>query len=113
MATIRIMYWKEIPVQVQATDEEKTTSVLLEERFQQAADSISMMDGSAGSEEYLMGWEWGKHMHIDGDAEATSYKLADKINSDMPHDFAARIRDMEISGTRKPYAGAIDHWMEE
>ena len=60
------MYWKEIPIQVQGEDEQGTTSVLLEERFQQAADSISMMDGSAGSDKYLMGWEWGESIEIDG-----------------------------------------------
>jgi len=107
------MYWKEIPIQVQGEDEQGTTSVLLEERFQQAADSISMMDGSAGSDKYLMGWEWGESIEIDGDARTTSDKFAAKINSNMPLNFAARIRDMQNDGTRKPYAGAIDHWMKE
>ena len=113
MATIRVMYWKEIPIQVQAEDDQGTMSVLLEERFQQAADSISMMDGSAGSDEYLMGWEWGESIQIEGDARTTSDKFADKINSSMPPNFVARIRDMQMGGTRTPHAGAIDHWMKE
>ena len=48
---LRIMYWKEIPVQIQAKDTSSTVSRQLEERFQKAIDSIAMYDGSAGSDE--------------------------------------------------------------
>ena len=48
------MYWKEVPVQVQASDENGTVSVPLDGRFQEAADALSMMDGSAGTDQYLM-----------------------------------------------------------
>ena len=43
------MYWKEIPIQVQAEYDTKTVSIPLDDRFQRAADAISMMDGSAGT----------------------------------------------------------------
>ena len=56
MAKVRIMYWKEIPVQVQAEDESGAVSRPLDARFQQGVDAISMLDGSAGSDDYLMGW---------------------------------------------------------
>ena len=45
--SVRIMYWKEIPVQIQANDGNQTISRQLEGRFQQAVDSIAMYDGSA------------------------------------------------------------------
>ena len=51
------MYWKEIPVQVQAEDESGRVSRQLDDRFQQGVDAVSMMDGSAGSDDYLMAWE--------------------------------------------------------
>ena len=53
------MYWKEIPVQVQATDDSETQSRQLEPRFQEAVDAVCMMEGSYGSDEYLDAWEWG------------------------------------------------------
>ena len=36
MAKLRIMYWKEIPIQVQAEDESDTISKQLDGRFQEA-----------------------------------------------------------------------------
>ncbi|SVD75666.1 uncharacterized protein METZ01_LOCUS428520, partial [marine metagenome] len=38
VATVRVMYWKEIPIQVQAEDDTKAVSIPLDDRFQQAAD---------------------------------------------------------------------------
>ena len=64
MAKVRVMYWKEIPIQVQAEDAKETISIELEPRFQQAADAISMLDGSAGSDEYLDGWNWGEYFDL-------------------------------------------------
>ena len=35
MARVKIMYWKEIPIQVQSEDDEGTKSELLDEKFQE------------------------------------------------------------------------------
>ena len=50
MTKVRLMYWKEIPVQVQAEDESGQVSKPLDARFQEGVDAISMFDGSAGSD---------------------------------------------------------------
>ena len=60
MAKVRVMYWKEIPVQVQAANGPEQVSKPLDERFQQGADAISMFDGSAGTDDYLMAWNLGR-----------------------------------------------------
>ena len=62
MAKVRVMYWKEIPVQVQAANGPEQVSKPLDERFQQGADAISMFDGSAGTDDYLMAWNWGEYL---------------------------------------------------
>ena len=60
------MYWKEIPVQIQAQDAgAPPVGVPLDARFQQGVDAIAMFDGSMGSDDYLMAWEW----HDYGDVE--------------------------------------------
>ena len=61
------MYWKEIPVQVQAEDAVGAVSVQLDERFQRGVDAVAMLDGSAGGDEYLMAWEWGEYSDADDD----------------------------------------------
>lgn len=106
------MYWKEIPVQVQARDDRGVVSRQLDERFQQGVDAISMFDGSAGSDDYLDAWEWGAFSESDGTAEDSADALAERINSGFPSDFAARIRDLQLDGKRDPKPGAIDHWIE-
>ena len=53
MARVRVMYWKEIPVQVQAEDEDNRVTRQLDERFQKAVDAVAMIDGSQGTDEYL------------------------------------------------------------
>ena len=113
MAKVRIMYWKEVPIQVQASDDKGTVSVPLDDRFQEAADALAMMDGSAGTDQYLMAWEWGDYVCTDGSASDISSKTADRINSGMPQDFVARIRDLENDGNRNPKPGAIDTWIKD
>ena len=111
MVKVRIMYWKEIPVQVQAVDDDGTASVPLEERFQQGADAISMFDGSAGTDDYLMAWEWGDYSEVEGTARDAAARTAARYNDGFPKDFVAQVTDMERSGNRTPSAGSIDHWI--
>ena len=112
MAKLRIMYWKEIPIQVQAEDESDTTSKQLDGRFQEGIDAIAMEDGSAGTDDYLLGWEWGTYTLVDGTAEEVAQSTANRINDSMPQDFIYRIRKMQSDGSRNPSAGAIDHWLK-
>ena len=72
-SNVRVLYWKEVPVQVQAEDEVGRVSVMLDDRFQEGADAIAMFDGSYGSDEYLEGWHWTKPQEVEATArEAAS-----------------------------------------
>jgi hypothetical protein len=106
------MYWKEIPVQIQAEDGSGVVSRQLDDRFQQGVDAISMFDGSAGSDDYLMAWEWGEFAEAAGGAREALDRVADRINGGFPRDFVARIREMHVSGDRNPSPGALDSWFE-
>ena len=105
------MYWKEIPVQVQAEGDSRQVSRPLDGRFQEGVDAIASFDGSSGSDEYLMAWEWGEHTERQGSAEKVVTAVAEGFNSGFPRDFVARIRDLHQSGSRDPSPGAIDHWV--
>ena len=104
------MYWKEIPVQVQAEDEAGQVSKLLDARFQEGVDAISMFDGSGG-DEYLMAWEWGEYTEAEGSAEEAATRMAERFNKGFPTDFVARISQLQRSGQRDPRPGAIDAWI--
>ena len=107
------MYWKEIPVQVQARDESEAVSRQLDPRFQQGVDAISMMDGSAGADDYLMAWEWGEFEDAEGSASEAAEAAAARLNENFPDDFVSRIRDLHRDGRRDPTPGAVDHWADE
>ena len=110
-AWVRVLYWKEVPVQVQAEDESGRVSVMLDPRFQEAADAIAMFEGSYGSDDYLEGWQWSEPREVDSTARGAAADLSDRYNSGMPDDFVARIRDLDGRGLRDPSPGAIDGWL--
>ena len=112
MAKVRVMYWKEVPVQVQAQDGNGQVSKQLDERFQHGVDSISMFDGSSGNDEYLMSWEWGQYRDEEGSAEEVAAREVQRLNDGFPLDFIRRIRRLHSSGERDPQPGAADHWIE-
>ena len=112
MAKLRIMYWKEIPAQVQAEDNANQVSYPLDDRFQQGIDAVSMFDRSAGNDAYLEAWEWGQHFEVPGTAEESARLEADRINREFPENFVARIRDLHKIGKRDTRPGAIDHWRD-
>ena len=109
MTRVRIMYWKEIPVQVQAEDDDGRVSRQLDDRFQKAADAVAMMDGSEGTDEYLDAWEFGSYQEMDGSAKEMAEVIAVRLET-MPADFVKTILKMHKDGTRTPTPGSIDHW---
>ncbi len=111
-SVFRILYWKEIPIQVETEDADGKISKPLDHRFQEAADAIAMFDGSYGSDAYLDAWQWGDRGASDDDARETAQAVADKYNQGMPMDFVARIRDLHNSGQRIETPGTIDEWIE-
>lgn len=109
MARVRVMYWKEIPIQVQAEDDNGRVSRQLDERFQRAADAVAMKDGSEGTDEYLDAWEFGSYEDMDGSATEMADLVAVGLEK-MPADFVKTILKMQEDGSRNPVPGAIDHW---
>ena len=110
VAKVRVIYWKEVPVQVQAEDESGRISKQLDSRFQAGVDAISMFDGSSGSEEYMLAWEWGDEFEVDGEADQAVDEVARRFNERFPQDFVSRIADLERAKKRDPRAGAVDDW---
>ena len=109
MVRVRVMYWKEIPVQVQAEDASGRVSRQLEDRFQQAADMVAMQDGSQGTDKYLDGWGFGDYTDGEGTASEAAEAVAVRLEQ-MPADFTLKIVAMQKDRTRNPAPGAIDHW---
>jgi hypothetical protein len=54
---LTVIYWRDIPAQVTATDGSASVRVPLPDRFQEAIDEAAMRLGDVGSDAYLAGWE--------------------------------------------------------
>ena len=82
MATFRVMAWRGIPTQVQASDGPGApVNVQLPLFFQQEIDRVAMREGLIDSDEYLEGWAWSEPQERDGSAtevaEAVAAQLAE------------------------------------
>lgn len=96
MATYRIIYWKEFPAQVNAEDETGTVKLKLSARFHEAIDAAAMAEGSADSEAYLVGWEWGADQERPGSAHEVAEAVIGELEQEYPK---SRLAEM-IRGRR-------------
>jgi hypothetical protein len=81
MAQYRVMSWRGIPAQVQATDEAgRSVSQPLPPFFQQEIDRVAMAEGLVGTDDYLDAWEWSAETERPGAAGAVAQEVAEEIS---------------------------------
>ncbi len=76
MAKYKILYWKGIPSQVRATDENGRINKQLPARFQETIDEAAMALGLIGSDAYTNGFQWGEESEHPGTAEEAAEAVA-------------------------------------
>ena len=113
MIKIRIMYWKEIPAQIQVQSQNETKSQMLDERFQKGIDAIAMQDGSYGSDLYINAWQWGQFKEVDGEINEVLQINIQKYNNNFPKNFISRVIELDKSGKRTGPPESIDHWIKQ
>ena len=84
MAKYQILYWKDIPSVVQASDGNDSVKLQLSERFQMLIDAVAMRLGLAGTDEYLDQWEHGD----EEDRPGTARGVADAVVKELEDRFA-------------------------
>jgi hypothetical protein len=95
MATVRITYWRDIPMLVTARDEGGEISVPLGPAFQDLVDRVAMQDGLAGEDAYLAEWHVGPPEDTVGAAAAVAQTRARELETGF-----AAIRDRHLRGPR-------------
>ena len=109
---VRILYWKEVPLQVEVEYGGNRVSLPLDNRFQEGVDAIAMSENNYGTDEYLNGFQWGKYFSLAGETNNVLNDTVDKYNTKFPNDFVSRIVDMHKRNTRTSLPGSVDVWME-
>jgi len=86
MAQVRIMYWKDIPYGVRASDEGGRVSRQLPPEFQEAVDAAAMAEGATSQEDYQAGFSWGPPEERPGPAVAAADAVVAEIVAAFPQE---------------------------
>jgi hypothetical protein len=83
---LTVIYWRDIPAQVNATSGRETARTQLGERFQQAIDAAAMEAGLADADAYLA--EWRREARLCGEALQREVSAeADRLESEYTPEF--------------------------
>lgn len=96
MATVRITYWRDIPMLVTARDGGGEVSVPLGPAFQDLVDRIAMQDGLGGEDAYLAEW----HVGPPEEAVGAAAPVAEARARELEAGFDA-LRDRYLPGPRR------------
>ncbi|HYO42798.1 MAG TPA: virulence factor [Candidatus Limnocylindrales bacterium] len=80
MARYRVLAWRDIPTQVQATDDAGgSVNRKMARWFMQEISRISMREGLAATDDYLAAFDWSAWTEREGTAEA----VADAVEAEL------------------------------
>jgi hypothetical protein len=97
MATYQILYWQEIPSQVDARGDGKSHKEMLSQRFQELIDIIATKRNLTESDDYIAGWSKGDKMERPG----SPIDVATAIAAELEAKFET-IRAAALAGTGAP-----------
>jgi Virulence factor len=95
---LTVIYWRDIPAQVTATDGKRSARTQLSDRFQQAIDAAAMEAGLTESDAYLEEWR-RESRPCGGDLERETTAEADRLETAHPQ---AELQAIVRSGGRRP-----------
>jgi hypothetical protein len=79
MATYQVLYWQEIPSQVDARDGSKAHKEMLSQRFQELIDLVATKRGLVESDSYISGWRKGDKAERPGSAMDVARSIATEL----------------------------------
>ena len=83
MAVYQVLYWQEIPSQVDARDGDKTHKEPLSQRFQELIDLVATRRNIVESDAYLSAWSKGKKTERPGSASDVAKSVAAELEADF------------------------------
>ena len=95
MASLTIVYWRDIPAQVIAKRGRETAKRQLAERFQQAIDAAAMRAKLVGTDAYLNEWRRSPPAECGEDLESEVTACAAKLEAEFDN---ARLATLVSAG---------------
>ena len=100
--TLTVIYWRDIPAQVTATNGSRTARVQLTDRFQEAIDEAAMEAGLTGSDDYLNEWHRDTQP-CESDLERETTAEADRLEAfHSPEVLQALVRSGGVASPGDP-----------
>ena len=79
MTTYKILYWQEIPSQINAEDDADLVCLPLGLAFTERIDQLAIERGLVGSDDYLAQWHWSDEQERDG----TAHDVAEAVKAEF------------------------------
>lgn len=81
MATYRVLYWQEIPSQIEARDDHGDVNLPLPPKFMERIDAAAAERGLTDSDSYLEHWQWSEDAERDGTAADVAAALLAELEA--------------------------------
>lgn len=81
MATYQILYWQDIPSQVDARGAGPSHKEMLSQRFQELIDIVAMKKNLVNSDDYINGWTKGDKQERPGSAADVARAVAAELEA--------------------------------
>jgi hypothetical protein len=98
MASLTVLYWRDIPAQVIAREGRAMAKRELPARFQEAIDMAAMKDGARDEDSYLAGWRKADPTLCGPDLESESERAQREIEAAYDH---RRLQALAMNGGRE------------
>jgi hypothetical protein len=95
MASMTIVYWRDIPAQVIVKQGRNAAKRQLPERFEQAIDRCAMKIGARDTDSYLAEWRRGEPTDVTGDMEEIAAAEAARLDAEFDQE---RIKALIANG---------------
>ncbi|TXH37248.1 MAG: hypothetical protein E6Q98_08270 [Rhodospirillaceae bacterium] len=86
MASLTIVYWRDIPAQVIVKRGRDTAKIQLTERFEKAIDRAAMRAHLRDTDSYLAEWRRGTPLDVSDDLQVEADKKAAELEAAYPDD---------------------------
>jgi hypothetical protein len=98
MATMTVIWWRDIPAQVTAREGRRQSKIVLHPRFQVAIDKAASRAGKRAYNAYIEEWRRTQH-RVDGDVDEAVATEAERLEADYDkHRLAMLIQSGGVEG---------------
>lgn len=84
-ATVRILYWRDVPSKVEVEDETCVVTRSLSDRFQKLIQKMAGMQPQAGDEASTEQWREATAAERTGDAITVAMQVLDELEAEFDH----------------------------